>query len=57
MESANLTQDDYKALEATRLRLMQVSSAIGTLKASVLSSNPLPNLCVSLMFCVIYGSL
>ncbi|KAI1445863.1 mediator of RNA polymerase II transcription complex subunit 8-domain-containing protein [Annulohypoxylon stygium] len=44
MESANLTQDDYKALEATRLRLMQVSSAIGTLKASVLSSNPLPNL-------------
>ncbi|KAI1205613.1 mediator of RNA polymerase II transcription complex subunit 8-domain-containing protein [Annulohypoxylon truncatum] len=44
MEPAGLTQEDYKALEATRLRLMQISSGIGTLKASVLSSNPLPNL-------------
>ncbi|KAI0880057.1 mediator of RNA polymerase II transcription complex subunit 8-domain-containing protein [Annulohypoxylon maeteangense] len=44
MESSALTPEDYKALEATRLRLMQISSAIGTLKANVLSSNPLPNL-------------
>ncbi|KAI1454836.1 mediator of RNA polymerase II transcription complex subunit 8-domain-containing protein [Annulohypoxylon moriforme] len=44
MDSSTLTPEDYKALEAARLRLKQISSAIGTLKANVQSSHPLPNL-------------
>ncbi|KAI2467071.1 mediator complex, subunit Med8 [Annulohypoxylon bovei var. microspora] len=44
MEPFGLAPEDYKALETTRLRLMQISSGLGTLKASVLASNSLPNL-------------
>ncbi|KAI1105581.1 mediator of RNA polymerase II transcription complex subunit 8-domain-containing protein [Jackrogersella minutella] len=44
MASTSLTPEDYKVLEATRLRLLQISSGIGTLKANVFNSNPLPSL-------------
>ncbi|RYP55982.1 hypothetical protein DL771_012215 [Monosporascus sp. 5C6A] len=44
MASLNLSQEELKAVEQSRQRLMQLSSSIGSLKASVYNSNPLPNL-------------
>ncbi|KAI0839299.1 mediator of RNA polymerase II transcription complex subunit 8-domain-containing protein [Hypoxylon sp. FL0890] len=44
MATLDLTREEYKALETTRLRLMQITSGIAGLKADVFASNPLPNL-------------
>ncbi|KAI1138054.1 mediator of RNA polymerase II transcription complex subunit 8-domain-containing protein [Hypoxylon sp. FL0543] len=44
MATLDLTREEYKALETTRLRLMQLTSSIAGLKADVFASNPLPNL-------------
>ncbi|RYP60009.1 hypothetical protein DL770_010093 [Monosporascus sp. CRB-9-2] len=44
MASLNLSQEELKAVEQSRQRLIQLSDSIGSLKASVYNSNPLPNL-------------
>ncbi|RYO85224.1 hypothetical protein DL764_009209 [Monosporascus ibericus] len=44
MASLNLSQEELKAVEQSRQRLVQLSNSIGSLKASVYNSNPLPNL-------------
>ncbi|KAI1415092.1 mediator of RNA polymerase II transcription complex subunit 8-domain-containing protein [Hypoxylon sp. FL1857] len=44
MATLDLTKEEYRALETTRLRLMQITSSIAGLKADVFASNPLPNL-------------
>ncbi|TAQ83392.1 hypothetical protein B7494_g8287 [Chlorociboria aeruginascens] len=42
MAQPTLSQEDTKALEQTRQRLFQLTHNIGSLRASVLSANPLP---------------
>ncbi|RYO97229.1 hypothetical protein DL765_011277 [Monosporascus sp. GIB2] len=44
MASLSLSQEELKAVEQSRQRLIQLSNSIGSLKASVYNSNPLPNL-------------
>ncbi|RYP46731.1 hypothetical protein DL769_011369 [Monosporascus sp. CRB-8-3] len=44
MASLGLSQEELKAVEQSRQRLIQLSNSIGSLKASVYNSNPLPNL-------------
>lgn len=44
MASLNLSHDELRAVEQTRLRLSQLSHSIGSLKTDVLQSNPLPNM-------------
>ncbi|RYP19820.1 hypothetical protein DL767_009569 [Monosporascus sp. MG133] len=44
MASLNLSQEELKAVEQSRQRLIQLSNSIGSLKASVYNSNPLPSL-------------
>jgi hypothetical protein len=44
MASLNITQEELKAVEQTRQRLFQLSNSIGSLKADVYASKPLPNL-------------
>ncbi|OTB01221.1 hypothetical protein M426DRAFT_64493 [Hypoxylon sp. CI-4A] len=44
MASLGLSQEEYRAIEQTRLRLMQLSDSIAGLKADVFNSNPLPRL-------------
>ncbi|OTA68349.1 hypothetical protein K449DRAFT_398729 [Hypoxylon sp. EC38] len=44
MATLDLTKEEFRALETTRLRLMQITSSIAGLKADVFASNPLPNL-------------
>jgi mediator of RNA polymerase II transcription subunit 8 len=46
MASLNITQEELKAVEQTRQRLFQLSNTIGSLKADVYASNPLPRLYV-----------
>jgi hypothetical protein len=42
MAETYLRQEDLKALDQTRQRLFQLASNIGSLKADVQQSNPLP---------------
>ncbi|KAI0126928.1 mediator of RNA polymerase II transcription complex subunit 8-domain-containing protein [Xylariales sp. AK1849] len=44
MASLNLTQEELKAVDQTRQRLFQLSNSIGSLKADVFNSSPLPSL-------------
>ncbi|KAI1077317.1 mediator of RNA polymerase II transcription complex subunit 8-domain-containing protein [Whalleya microplaca] len=44
MASLDLEPDQLKAVEQTRQRLSQISSSIGSVKADVYASNPLPSL-------------
>ncbi len=47
MASLNLSQEELKAVEQSRQRLLQLSHSIASLKGDVMRSNPLPSLYVN----------